>query len=263
MNLFYGPVIAAVVLLTAACSGQAETTSTNAPRRSTLAPSVSEPTRSKPNPRLVDPKKGGLEVGFGEFAVTPEAKTIRPGQVTFVVRNGGRLTHGFELESESEEEGSGGGGDSSGHGSGGGSEDRFKVETQTFGPGETVRVRANLVPGTYKIYCYVADHEERGMRTLLTVRTNAPLVKKQITSANSVDIKGFAFTPELLQVKAGTTVRWTNADPTEHTVTARDKSFGSNPIAHGETFAVEFRNRGTFRYFCAIHPTMQGTIKVT
>ena len=262
MKFRYGLVLAGAVTL-AACSNQTESTGPAVP--STATPSATTTPATKPSPRLVDPKKGGLEVGFGEFAVTPEAKTIRPGEVTFIVRNGGRLTHGFELESESEEGGSegGGGGDSSGHGGGGGSEDRFKIETETFGPGDTVRVRANLVPGTYKIYCYVADHEERGMRTLLTVRRDAPLVKTATPSANSVNIKGFAFSPKALEIKAGTTVRWKNEDPTEHTATAKDQSFGSDPLGRGETFEVLFRNAGTFRYFCAIHPTMQGTVKVT
>jgi hypothetical protein len=43
--------------------------------------------------RRVDPRRGGLDVGFGEFAITLEAGEIRPGPVTFVIRNGGRLVH--------------------------------------------------------------------------------------------------------------------------------------------------------------------------
>ena len=33
--------------------------------------------------RKVDPRRGGLELGFGEFAITLEAAEIRPGPVTF------------------------------------------------------------------------------------------------------------------------------------------------------------------------------------
>jgi plastocyanin len=256
----HGIVVAGAVLL-GACTGQADRTATPPAPRSTPTPTDAAPngasTTAKPRARLVDPRADGLEVGFGEFAVTLEAKTIRPGEVTFVVRNGGRLTHGFELESENEDES---GGDSSGPGSG--SDDRFKIESETFGPGETVRMKANLLSGTYKIYCYVADHEDRGMRTLLTVREDAPLVRTATTSANSVEIKGFAFVPDVIDVKPGATVRWTNADPSEHTVTARDQSFGSDPLGRGKSFATRFNNVGTFRYFCAIHPAMEGTVKV-
>lgn len=266
MKLAYGMGIVAVVLL-AACSGDAERGSTTEGALTSPHPAQGDKqgttTQSESHSELVDPRTGGFDVGFGEFAVTPEAKTIRPGRVTFVVRNGGRLTHGFELESENEDKGSEGSDDSSGHGSGDGSDDRFKIETETFGPSDTVRVNAKLVPGTYKIYCYVADHEERGMRTLLTVRKDAPLVNAATASADSVEIKGFAFVPNVIEVKAGTTVRWTNADPTGHTVTARDQSFGSDPLAPKATFAVRFRNAGAFRYFGAIHPAMEGTVKVT
>ena len=262
MKFAYRLVLAGAVLI-GACSSPTDPSSNAPASRSTPTPSGAQTakpaTDSEPQARPVDPRKDGLDVGFGEFAVTLEAKTIRPGEVTFVVRNGGRLTHGFELESENEEDESGGD-DSSGPGSG--SDDRFKIESETFGPGQTVQMKANLVPGTYKIYCYVADHEDRGMRTLLTVRENAPLVKTATKSGNSVDIKGFGFAPDVVEVKRGTTVQWTNADPSEHTVTARDQSFGSDPLGRGKAFTVRFDNAGTFRYFCAIHPAMEGIVKV-
>lgn len=46
-------------------------------------------------PGSLDPRRDGLELGFGEFAITLEAGEIRPGPVTFVIRNGGQLVHGF------------------------------------------------------------------------------------------------------------------------------------------------------------------------
>ncbi len=39
-------------------------------------------------------------------------------------------------------------------------------------------------------------------------------------SANTVSIKGFAYGPATLHVNAGTTVTWTNNDPTAHTTTS-------------------------------------------
>lgn len=56
-------------------------------------------------------------MGLGEWALTLEADTIRPGRVTFVVANLGTIAHGFEIEAE--------GGDSSGDDSG----DGLKAET--------------------------------------------------------------------------------------------------------------------------------------
>ena len=134
------------------------------PSSATTAPSVADPSAA----RMVDPRRGGLELGFGEFAITLEATEIRPGPVTFVVRNGGQLLHGFEMEIEER------GGDSSGHGSG---HDGLKLEGPAFGPGETIRIPTELAPGVYEIECFVANHDDMGMRATLVVRRNAPLVR--------------------------------------------------------------------------------------
>jgi plastocyanin len=100
------------------------------------------------------------------------------------------------------------------------------------------------------------------MRTLLWVRHDAPFVTPT-AAQGQVLMKGFAFAPKAVQVKAGSKVSWRNADPTEHTVTAKDGSFRSRPLASGKGFVVTFSRPGRFDYFCAIHPTMTGTIRVT
>ncbi len=189
-------------------------------------------------------------MGFGEYAITTETKAIRPGAVTLAVRNGGRLTHGLEMKAE---------GESSGHGGG----DRFKVEEPSFGPGQSFKLTLTLTPGVYELECYVANHEELGMLTILRVGDDAPLVKQAKADGNSVDIRAFAFGPEALAVPVGTRVTWRNEDPTAHTVTSKDGSFGSDPLASGTAFSTTFDQPGEYRYFCAIHPTMEGVIRVT
>jgi plastocyanin len=222
---------------------------------SPAAPAPTETSQPSPEPQLVDPREGGFDVGFGEFAVALEAEAIRPGPVTFVIRNGGELVHGFEMESESED------GDNSGPG--GGDDDRFKIERPIFGPGQTIRVNVDLAPGVYKIYCYVADHEELGMVALLEVRPDAPKVReKTAAGTNAVTIQGFAFDPESIEVAAGTEVTWTNQDPAEHTVTAEGGAFDSGPLARAATFSTTLEGPGTVTYFCAIHPSMRGTVRV-
>ena len=242
---------AAVLATAAACSAPAPDGRVTG---ATSSPTTSPPpaTSSPRDLRLLDPRKQGLEVGFGEFAIVPEAKTIRPGRVTFVVHNGGKLVHGFEMKSEDE-------GSHSGHGGG---DDRFKVEAPTFGPGDTVRVVANLQPGVYELECYVSNHDELGMRTILIVDPDAPMVKPAAESPGAVSISGFAFKPSPVEVPVGTRLTWTNADPTEHTVTADGGAFGSDPFGKGERFAFTFDRTGTFAYRCAIHPTMKGTVVV-
>jgi plastocyanin len=207
--------------------------------------------RSRSKPKFIDPRKGGLEVGFGEFAVSLEAQTVRPGNVTLVVHNGGRLVHGFEMEIEEVHSGPGSGED-----------DDFEWEAPTFRPGETIKLSSKLPPGVYKIECYVADHDDMGMETLLTVRRNAPLMRNKAATKDSVAISGFAFGPKTVTVERGTEVTWVNDDPTEHTVTAENGSFSSDPLAQGKTFANQFDRPGSYRYFCAIHPTMKGIVQV-
>jgi uncharacterized cupredoxin-like copper-binding protein len=240
-------------LVVAGCNSASDFVTLGEPTASSFRPSSegSRAARAKP----VDPRRGGFEVGFGEWAVTLEAKAIRPGLVTFVVKNGGRLTHGFEIKSEDE------GG--SNRGPGGGSDDEFEVESATFGPGDTIRIRANLRPGLYEIECFVANHDDLGMRAFLEVREDAPLVRPRAVAQSQVRMEGFSFKPGTIEVVDGTKVVWTNADQAPHTVTAEDQSFGSDQLERGDRFAFRFDAPGEYRYFCTIHPAMKGIVRVT
>jgi plastocyanin len=58
------------------------------------------------------------------------------------------------------------------------------------------------------------------------------------------------------------TVTWTNHDEEPHTITAAAGAFGSAGLSHEETFTRTFTDRGTYRYFCAVHPRMRATVIV-
>lgn len=82
-----------------------------------------------------------------------------------------------------------------------------------------------------------------------------------------VDIAGFSFEPEGIDIAVGDTVRWVNGDATRHTVTAGADAEPSGAFElifddRGDTAAREFSEAGTYRYFCTPHPFMQGTITV-
>ncbi len=84
----------------------------------------------------------------------------------------------------------------------------------------------------------------------------------------SVELKTFQFTPDTLRVSVGATVRWTNQDEIEHTVTAgspseRDVSFNATLAKKGAAAERTFERAGTFTYFCDRHQFMRGTITVT
>ena len=94
--------------------------------------------------------------------------------------------------------------------------------------------------------------------------THVPTVRKVKAAANEVIIDEFQFGPAVLNVPVGTTVTWTNDDSDPHTVTseADPKLLKSPPLDTGESFAFTFDKAGTYRYFCAIHPRMQGVVVV-
>jgi plastocyanin len=243
-----------VVATASACSGESPTptgdetiSGTSSRRENGSAPATAS--SSSPAKRI-DPKRGGFEIGLGEWAITSEARAIRPGPVTFVIHNRGTVPHGFEIELE---------GDSSGHGSG----DLFKAETDLLQPGESTRMRVTLSQGVHKIECLVEGHDDMGMEDLLDVSADAPLVKNKVSGdPGRIAIADFAFAPDVTEVDAGTEVTWRNEDPAEHTVTATDADFESNNLAQGESFSFTFDQPGTYDYRCVIHPEMEGTVNV-
>lgn len=83
-------------------------------------------------------------------------------------------------------------------------------------------------------------------------------------AANSaaVRIDNFNFTPPTLVVTPGTTVTWTNADDSPHTVREKDGKFKSAALDTDDTFSQTFTALGEYEYFCSIHPYMTAKIVV-
>ena len=86
------------------------------------------------------------------------------------------------------------------------------------------------------------------------------------------------FVPNILNISAGTTVEWTNGDLISyktfeleqiHTVTSGSvvngqigTEFNSGFLSAGKSFKHTFNSKGTFDYFCFIHPFMTGKVFV-
>jgi plastocyanin len=71
-----------------------------------------------------------------------------------------------------------------------------------------------------------------------------------------------AYAPDDLNVATGTTVTWTNTDSVDHTSTSDATGWNSGTVAPGGQFSFAFQAPGTYRYHCAIHPGMVGTVVV-
>jgi plastocyanin len=62
-------------------------------------------------------------------------------------------------------------------------------------------------------------------------------------------------------LKVGDRIVWVNKDTVAHTVTARDRSFDVR-IDPGQRATQTLTKAGTFAFYCILHPTMRGTLKV-
>ena len=77
-----------------------------------------------------------------------------------------------------------------------------------------------------------------------------------------VAIRDFAFAPNVIIIPVGTTVRWTNDDATNHTVTSDTAGLFDLALAPGASREYRFDVPGTYTYHCKIHPDMTGKVVV-
>jgi plastocyanin len=105
--------------------------------------------------------------------------------------------------------------------------------------------------------------------------TNIQNTNGTLSGQNKVSIlpDAFSFSPNVINVKIGDTVTWTNHDIIPHTVTAgtgpsdpnKGKEFDSGLstlLMPGKIFSHKFTRAGEFPYFCLLHPPMIGTVIV-
>jgi plastocyanin len=96
---------------------------------------------------------------------------------------------------------------------------------------------------------------------VFAVATALPAASAHVAETE-VKIDNFAFAPQRVVVKAGTTVIWINDDDIPHTVASSAKLFKSNALDTKDKFSFTFTTAGAHEYFCSLHPHMTGTIVV-
>lgn len=81
-------------------------------------------------------------------------------------------------------------------------------------------------------------------------------------SSASITAQGFAFSPDQVNVSAGTvTLTVTNEDSVEHTFTLDDGSSNTD-LPPGTTMTIRLDLTRTVGFHCSIHPSMTGTLNV-
>jgi plastocyanin len=94
-------------------------------------------------------------------------------------------------------------------------------------------------------------------------KSQAPPASAAVKSGHvAIQISHYAFSPAQVTVKAGTHITWTNHDKTAHTATANNNSFDTGTIAPKASKTVDFKRPGVYKYHCAFHAFMTGTVVV-
>ena len=106
-----------------------------------------------------------------------------------------------------------------------------------------------------------------GIAVLVTVLVSGDggggATARSAAAANTVDIKNFSFSPNLITVKTGTPITVINDDNTTHTFTANNGAFDTGDLNSGQRGSVTVARAGTFAYHCEIHPFMKATLRVS
>jgi plastocyanin len=91
---------------------------------------------------------------------------------------------------------------------------------------------------------------------------NAPAPSGDAVRSEKVEIVNFAYDPDPVTIEEGGKVIWQNEDSAPHTATAEDGSFDTGTLEEGKLKSETFKEAGTYKYICSIHPQMHGTVEV-
>ena len=92
--------------------------------------------------------------------------------------------------------------------------------------------------------------------------TPTPTADATAVPIDRVKMQNAQFIHARIQVRAGATVKWTNVDMFDHTVTPTNKTqwgsmgSGDDPlqwIKNGESWSFTFREPGVYKYYCIAH----------
>jgi plastocyanin len=87
--------------------------------------------------------------------------------------------------------------------------------------------------------------------------SSTPVATNEVTMA-----KSYRFDPKVVEIKAGSSVTWTNDDNFTHTV--RVDGQDDHKVGQGDSVSIRFDKPGTYKYECTLHShDMHGTVIVT
>jgi uncharacterized cupredoxin-like copper-binding protein len=100
-----------------------------------------------------------LRLTVDEYRIVPQDIVAKAGRMKFVVRNTGRLTHNLVIQIPPKHPGD--------------NPEQLSPtsRTATMQPGQTADpIKVTLAPGTYRLVCTIANHDDLGQFATLTVK---------------------------------------------------------------------------------------------
>jgi len=100
-----------------------------------------------------------LRLTVDEYRIVPQNIVVKAGRMKFVVRNTGRLTHNLVIQIPPKHPGD--------------NPEQLSPtsRTATMQPGQTAEpIKVTLAPGTYRLVCTIANHDDLGQFAALTVK---------------------------------------------------------------------------------------------
>ena len=88
------------------------------------------------------------------------------------------------------------------------------------------------------------------------------LTSADAPEVHEVEISSFAFHPEVVRVRIGDTIRWTNRDLAPHTATADEFGWDTEALEQNEANDILVTDGMETSYFCVFHPHMKGRIEI-
>jgi hypothetical protein len=98
----------------------------------------------------VRPAPARMQVVAGEFRLTPSRRTLKAGPAIIELTNFGEDPHDLKLRRQAP--------------------GAPTLSIPEVAPAKLAQLRARLAPGRFVLWCSIADHRQRGMEALVTVR---------------------------------------------------------------------------------------------
>lgn len=211
-----------------------------------VAPAVGRPVSAPTGPaaRSAPGAASTVSVVLKEWSIQSSARSIPAGQVTFVVRNGGKLTHEFTIIRSDKPlviKGAKA------------SEVGRKGKISPFAPGTTKRLTLTLAPGKYMLICNMPGHYKAGQRLAFTVAPAA--VAPPATTDVNVSLFEMGFKLSTTTVPHGTVnFHLKNDGKLPHDFSFGSKGGGSPMVQAGETvtFTAKFAAPGKYTFICTV-----------